>query len=679
MRSLQDPVSVLTGVGPKKLTALNKLGINTIEDLLTYYPFRYDDLAVKQLDQVEDGQKVVLKGKIATAPVVVRFGRAKNRLNFNLLVEHDVLKVTFFNQAYLAKQLTSGQEVAIYGKYDQRRQGLTAMRLITQKNDDLAGVYRASKEITAKTIKSLVEQAYQAYEELLVDIIPVNIREKYRLSSRKEMLHDMHFPNDLSKSQAARRAAIFEEFFKFQLQIQALKRRAQKEDGLLIAYDNQKLRTFIYSLPFELTAAQKRVVNEICHDLHQAKHMNRLLQGDVGSGKTVVAAIAMYAAITAGYQAVLMAPTEILAQQHAQKLAQIFTAFPEVNVALLTSTTNRRSKAKKELLKHLKAGEINALVGTHAVIQDNVEFAKLGLVITDEQHRFGVLQRQALRKKGQKPDTLAMTATPIPRTLAITTYGEMDISVINELPKGRKPIETTWIKKKQFPEALNRVEEQLRLGAQAYVISPLIEESEMLDLQNATETYEKLKQYFAGRYTVALLHGKMAAEEKEKVMADFKAGKYDILVSTTVIEVGVDVSNATMMVILDADRFGLAQLHQLRGRVGRGEKRSYCLLVADPKSEYGSERMKTMVETNDGFVIAQRDLELRGPGDVLGKKQAGLPEFKLGDPISDFNILQVAQAEVFELLARPELLQKAEYVGIRQYLAEVTLGRPGLD
>ncbi|WP_301009536.1 ATP-dependent DNA helicase RecG, partial [Ligilactobacillus agilis] len=418
---------------------------------------------------------------------------------------------------------------------------------------------------------------------------------------------------------------------------------------------------------FELTAAQKRVVNEICADMRRPAHMNRLLQGDVGSGKTIIAAIAMYAAVTAGYQATLMAPTEILAQQHADKLADLFEPLG-VNVALLTSTTSNKAKLRQELLAHLAKGEIDILIGTHALIQADVEFAKLGLVVTDEQHRFGVNQRKDLRQKGAKPDVLAMTATPIPRTLALTAYGEMDVSIIDELPAGRKPIKTSWVRKKQLKELWGFVAQQLELGSQAYVISPLIEESEAIDLQNAKEVYANLAQLFKDRFRVGILHGQMKAAEKEAIMAAFKKHELDLLVSTTVIEVGVDVPNATVMVILDADRFGLAQLHQLRGRVGRGSKASYCLLVADPKTDYGKARMETMVQTNDGFIIAQKDLELRGPGDVLGSKQAGIPDFRVGDPIADLKILQIAQMEAQQVLAAPDFLTNPENAGLIQYL-----------
>ena len=409
---------------------------------------------------------------------------------------------------------------------------------------------------------------------------PPFLRQKYRLLDRREMIKDLHFPGSQMIAKAARRTATYEEFFLFQLRLQAIRRAHRQEDGTRILYHNDELKEFISQLPFELTNAQKKVVNEICRDLRQPIQMNRLLQGDVGSGKTIVAAIAIYATISAGYQAALMAPTEILATQHAEKLAKVF-AGTHVHVGLLTGSLT--AKQHRELVGAIKKGDINLIIGTHALIQSDVEYANLGLVITDEQHRFGVNQRQQLREKGEHPDVLAMTATPIPRTLAITSYGEMDVSVIDKLPAGRKPIETRWLKDKQSNDALKFLRQQLASGAQAYVVSPLIEESEALDVQNATDLYERLANYFQPDYQVGLLHGRLNGEKKDAVMKDFQDGKIQVLVSTTVVEVGVDNPNATVMIIYNADRFGLAQLHQLRGRVGRGERQSYCLLIADPK------------------------------------------------------------------------------------------------
>ncbi len=667
-KNLSDNVAVLRGVGPKKAAALNKLGINTIEDLLTYYPFRYDDLAVKQLSEISEQEKVTLKGTIASEPTIIRFGPKKNRLNFRLMVENQVIMVTFFNQPYLKSKVELGKDIALYGRYNAQRQSFTGMKIIPAgQQNDFTGVYRASKDLKVNQIKSLVKLAYTDYHEQLKDIIPLSLRNKYRLESREQMIHDMHFPQSKKQADLARRSAIFEEFFRFQAGIQLLKKEDKQNQGIAIKYDNQQLKQFISSLPFELTNAQKRVVNEICRDLREPIRMNRLLQGDVGSGKTIVAAITMYAAVTAGFQAALMAPTEILAQQHAEKLNKLFAPLG-INVGLMTSSSVSKITQRRELLSHLKQGDIQIVVGTHALIQDDVEFNKLGLVITDEQHRFGVNQRKQLRNKGLNPDVLAMTATPIPRTLAITSYGEMDVSLIDELPAGRKAIETNWLKNSQLNDALKFMRQQLDDGAQAYVVSPLIEESEMMDLQNAQEVYEKLQSYLGEKYHVGLLHGKLKPEEKEDVMQQFKDHKIDVLVSTTVVEVGVDVPNASIMMILDADRFGLAQLHQLRGRVGRGERQSYCFLIADPSSDYGKERMKTMVQITDGFVIAQRDLELRGPGDVLGTAQAGLPQFKVGDPVKDLKILQIAQMEAATIINDPEFRNKAENQGLLQYL-----------
>lgn len=664
---LSDSVAVLKGVGPKKQVALNKLGINTIEDLFNFYPFRYDDLAQKKLNEISDQEKITLKGTIASEPTLTHFGRKKSRINFKLLIEHDVVSVSFFNQPWLKKQLETGKEIAVYGTYDPIRQSLAGIKILAQNQNDFVGVYRSSKDIKANTIKDIVKIAFASYQDEIVDVLPVSLRNKYRLENAKKMIAGMHFPTSKKEADLARRTAIFDEFFKFEAGITFLKKENKVNQGIIIDYDNEKLKKFIAKLPFELTNAQKRVVNEICHDMHSSNHMNRLLQGDVGSGKTVIAAIAMYAAVTAGMQTALMAPTEILAQQHAEKLAHLFESF-DVNVALLTSSSVSKVKQRKELMEHLSNGDIDIVIGTQALIQDKVEFHNLGLVVTDEQHRFGVNQRKILREKGNNPDVLAMTATPIPRTLAITTYGEMDVSIINELPKGRQPIQTHWIPKKDTGKGMEFIKNELKKGSQAYIISALIEESEMLDLQNATEVYEKTKAYFGNEFKVGLLHGKLTAEEKDSVMQDFKNGKFDILVSTTVVEVGVDVPNATVMMILDADRFGLAQLHQLRGRVGRGSKASTCILVSDPKSDYGKKRMQTMVDTNDGFVISQKDLELRGPGDVLGYKQSGLPDFRVGDPISNLNILQIAQQEAYDIINDEGFENKQENFELIKFL-----------
>ncbi|MCX8742792.1 ATP-dependent DNA helicase RecG [Lactobacillus sp. B3795] len=666
LKDLNDSVSVLKGVGPKKVEALDELGIDTIYDLLTYYPFRYDDFQVKDLSQIEDQEKVTIKGKIAADPVVAHFGRKRNLLNIRLLVNNDVVKVTFFNQPWLKKQLPVGKEVLIYGRFDKAKASLSGIKILSAVDgNEMNPIYPANKHIRQKTISDLVKLAFDEYKDVIDDVVPEDIIEKYKLESQKQVIQDMHFPNDTKDAYLARRTAKFNEFFLFQMRLQALKSEEQKDAGLAIKFNQDDMDTFINQLPFSLTNAQQRVVNEIQNDLSSTRQMNRLLQGDVGSGKTIVAALAILACIDGGYQAALMAPTEILAEQHANKLATLFKD-TKVNVALLTGDT--KQAARKELLPRIKSGEINLVIGTHALIQDSVEYKNLGLAIIDEQHRFGVNQRAKLRQKNDGTNVLAMTATPIPRTLAITSYGEMDVSIIDELPNGRQPVKTAWIKEGQFNNSVGFIKERLNAGEQIYVVTPLVEESEAVDMKNAINIYDNFKNMFEPEFKVGLLHGRMKDEDKNLVMTEFKNNEFQILVSTTVIEVGVDVSNATMMIVFNADHFGLAQLHQLRGRVGRGSSQSYCLLVSDPKTETGVKRMNVMVESNDGFVISQKDLELRGPGDIMGKAQSGLPDFKVGDPVADLTMLSVAQQEAIQIVSTNDWQNNPMYSKLYSYV-----------
>jgi ATP-dependent DNA helicase RecG len=575
----------------------------------------------------------------------------------------------FFNQAYLKNKITSGQIVTVTGKWDRGRQAISATHFSSgPKTDqiDFEPMYSLKGSLHQKTFRKFMHQALQEVGTDIEECLPHEIRESYKLLNVFEALEGVHFPKDAEHVKQARRRFVYEELLMFQLKMQAIKKvRKEQNPGIAIAYDIQKLKDLIATLPYELTTAQKRVVNEICKDLKEPHRMNRLLQGDVGSGKTVVAAIALYAVITAGFQGALMAPTEILAEQHADSLHE-WLAPMGIRIAILTGST--KTKARRTLHEQLRNGEIDLLIGTHALIQPDVEFRQLGLVITDEQHRFGVEQRRVLRDKGMSPDVLFMTATPIPRTLAITAFGEMDVSTIDEMPAGRKEIETHWVKKELFDETIKRMAKELLEGKQAYVICPLIEESDKLDVQNTVEVYEQLSSIFHNKFKVGLMHGRLHSTEKDEVMRAFSEGQIQVLVSTTVVEVGVNVPNATFMVIYDAERFGLAQLHQLRGRVGRGSEQSYCILLADPKSEEGKERMISMTETNDGFKLAQKDLELRGPGDFFGRKQSGMPEFKMADLVHDYRALETARQDAEKFLASDEFWASDETKCLRTYL-----------
>lgn len=665
--ALFTPVTDLKGVGTKTAADLGSLGIYSIYDLLYYFPFRYDELESMPLDQVMDGQKVMLKGIVATEPFVSRFGYKKTRLSFKLRIDHEVVMVNFFNQPWLKSKIEIGKDVAIYGKYNLARQSLSAFKFVAAKENDsgLAPVYPVNKHIHQKKLVSLIKLALDEYLENVEDIVPLKIRQKYRLLSDKDLVKWMHKPNNISQAEIAKRSAIFREFYLFQIQLALLMNENSKQSqGFAKKYDLQEVAKLTKSLPFELSHDQKHVVNEIFADMHSPRQMGRLLQGDVGSGKTIVAVYAIYAAITAGYQAALMVPTEILATQHFKKIDELLRPLG-VRVALLTGNT--KTLERREIYRELTDGTINVVIGTHALIQNNVIFKKLGLVIIDEQHRFGVGQRRSLINKGENPDVLAMTATPIPRTLALTVYGDMQVSEIHELPSGRKPIISSWKTSSQMDEVYQRMHEQLKAGFQIYAVTPLITESEALDLKNAETLHAKLKYDFPDQ-NVVLLHGQMSGAQKDEIMTNFVNKKIDILVTTSVIEVGVDVPNANMMVIYNADRFGLSQLHQLRGRIGRGKTQSYCYFVADPKTESGKARMKIIAQISDGFKLAEEDLKMRGQGDLFGKAQSGVPEFRVGNVVNNYNTLVVAQKVARTLVKEDPNLTNSSHKFLKQVL-----------
>lgn len=672
---LKQSITAVKGIGEETAEALTELNLYTIEDLLEHFPYRYEDYRLRDLSEVKHDERITIEGKVQSEPVLSYYGRKKSRLTIRLLIgEHFLVQVVIFNQPYLKNKLTMNEVISVTGKWDQYRRTITASEVKigeTHRTKELEPVYNVRGKLTVKGLRRFIQLAFNQFGDKIDETLPSTLLSRYRLLNRRDAYRAIHFPMNHGEIKQARRRIVYEEFLYFQLKMQALRKfEREHSKGVALKYHLPELKEFINSLPFSLTDAQKRVVNEILKDMKSPFRMSRLLQGDVGSGKTVVAAICLYACVNAGFQGALMVPTEILAEQHVHSLKELLQPF-DVKCELLTSSV--KGKKRKEILDKLQNGETQILIGTHALIQDEVNFQRLGLVITDEQHRFGVEQRRILREKGENPDVLFMTATPIPRTLAITVFGEMDVSVINEMPAGRKEIKTSWVKDEMLDRVLGFMEKELQKGRQAYVICPLIEESDKLDVQNAIDVHAALMTYFQNRYRIGLMHGRLSAEEKDSVMKAFSMNEIQVLVSTTVVEVGVNVPNATMMVIYDAERFGLAQLHQLRGRVGRGSDQSYCVLLADPKTEIGKERMKIMTETNDGFLLSERDLELRGPGDFFGKKQSGVPQFKLADMVHDFRALETARNDATAMIHSTAFWNSEEYEALRNILQKSTV------
>ena len=648
MADLETRVQFIKGVGEARAKTFAKQNIFSINDLLRNYPRAYEDWnSVVSIRDAEINESVCLKAIVAERPSAVRINGGKMLVKTAIADGTDYMHIVFFNNKYVKDQLKENEEYLFFGKITRDKYGAKTMLSPrfekSPEKQRIRPIYKATAALPSKTTERITEKALEQVKGNIPEFIPQYIIEKYRLMSFEEALRTVHFPESEAQLTLAKRRLIFEELFLLQMGLLGEKSTGGSRASRPIEKDFSE--EFYKTLPFEPTGAQKRAVSEALHDMSQKKPMNRLLQGDVGSGKTAVAAAIMYSAMKNGFQSALMAPTEVLANQHYKTLRAFFGE--DVKIELLTGSVT--AKNKRLIRERLQSGESFIVVGTHAIIQNDVEFSNLGLVITDEQHRFGVGQRAMLSGKGENPHTLVMSATPIPRTLAMMIYGDLDISVLDELPKGRQPIKTYCVPTNYHERIYNFLRKNIANGRQCYIVCPLVEESES-DLVPATEYYDYLKSTYFTDCTLGLLHGQMKPKDKDAVMKRFYAGEIDLLVSTVVIEVGVDVPNATVMVIENAERFGLSQLHQLRGRIGRGTEESTCVLLSDAQNDEAKERFDIMCKTTDGFEIAKKDLELRGPGDFFGSRQHGLPDMRVANLMTDTRILYEAQKTAKEII-----------------------------
>ncbi|MDZ7269200.1 MAG: ATP-dependent DNA helicase RecG [candidate division KSB1 bacterium] len=676
------PVRYLRGLGETRSRELEKIGIKTIADLLFYLPRRYlDRSTILQCRDLREGVAATVVGKVMSGQIL--YGGRRPRFELTLADGTGFMKCVWFNRANLWPKIFSrGENVAFHGKvtffdgyamihpdFDKLGEEGEARFLHTGK---IIPLYRSSEALgrvglDSRGFRRLLRVAVDDFAHTLVDPLPAELRSRHRLLPLAEAVVQIHFPESEQALAAGRHRLKFDELFFLELYLACRKAAlTTAQPGISFTAVGERTRQLVEKLPFQLTEAQRRVLREIRADMKAPRPMHRLLQGDVGSGKTVVALLAMLMAVENGYQAALMAPTEILAEQHYLTSHHLLEQLG-VNVVLLVG--GRKKSERERILEMIAGGEAAIVIGTHALIQGGVQFHRLGLVVVDEQHRFGVLQRAALREKGEQPDVLVMTATPIPRSLAMTLYGDLEVSIIDQLPAGRRPVRTAWRSSRKRQQIYEFVRREVLNDSQAYVVFPLVEETEKSDLAAARESYEALRQGIFRDLHPALLHGRMKAAEKEAVMAAFKTGVHKVLVATTVIEVGVDVPNATVMVIEHAERFGLSQLHQLRGRVGRGPRQSYCILIADePVNEETRKRLQTLVDTTDGFRIAEADLEMRGPGEFFGTRQHGLPGLKIANPITDGRLLVAAREEAFALAKQDPQLQRPEHGALRAHL-----------
>ncbi|MBR2840549.1 MAG: ATP-dependent DNA helicase RecG [Bacilli bacterium] len=649
-------LSEVKGLGKASEKYLNELGIFTTLDLINYYPFRYEIIENTDVRKIKDGDKIIIGGICEKTPNVYHYNKRLNKMTFRLNTGDFIVKVDIFNRGYLKSRLSIGTVITVIGKYDQKHSSITAsdIKFYLIEKTVIEPVYHSSIKISSskisKLIKTVIDKVY------VVDFVPDSINEKYKFMSKKEALYNIHFPKSKKSLNMAIDKLKYEELFMFMMKINYIKDSKKINDGLKRKVDYEKVENIIDNLPFKLTKDQNKSVRDIYEDLISNNRMNRLLQGDVGSGKTIVSFISLYINYLSGYQGALMAPTEILALQHYNNIKKIF---PNLNTVFLKG--KMKAKEKREVKQMIESGKADVIIGTHALISEDVKYKNLGFVITDEQHRFGVNQRGNLKNKGKTPDILYMSATPIPRTYALTLYGDMDISSIRTMPSGRKSVKTILKKSKDITEVLYMMLDEIKKNHQIYVVAPLVKESEKIDLEDTYKLEEKMKKAFGKICKIGVMHGKMNPEEKEKVMDEFKKGNIKILVSTTVIEVGVDVKNATMIVIFDSYRFGLSALHQLRGRVGRNDYDSYCILISDLETK----RLNVLTKTNDGFKISEEDFKLRGGGDIFGIRQSGDMNFKLADVKEDYDLLLKIKEDSSRFI-RSSLFNDSKYLHIKK-------------